>query len=276
MTAAKTYPKADHSHLIDELAEGIQALTTSEAWTRYLKFQAAFHRYSAGNVQLMLMQNPYATQVAGFNTWKSLGRFVRKGEKGMFILAPMVKKVEDEVTGETETEIRGFRWVSVFDVAQTEGDDLPEISSKIHGEDASDFFGQLVEVAKGLGFAVTDHEFEGGANGDCDHGSKIIRVEATNSPAQRVKTLAHELAHAILHAPETTNYRENRALCELEAESVAFVICRNLGIESDDYTFGYVAGWAGGEAAVEIIKGVSERIQKTAHKVLTALETKGE
>ena len=267
--------KVDHSELLRHLTDGITELVTSDKWNEYLAFQARFHNYSAGNVQLIAMQSGgYATQVAGFNTWKAQGRNVKKGEKGLFILAPLAFKSTDKETGEETFGVKGFRYVAVFDVAQTEGLELPEISSKITGEAPEGVFIRLIDYARELGFMVTDFDFENtGVNGDCNHETKLIRVEVSNSPAQRVKTLAHELSHAILHTPETTDYRKDRALCELEAESSAYVICQALGVDSSDYSFGYVAGWAGAESAVKGIKASQDRIHKASSQVLKSFES---
>jgi len=169
--------------------------------------------------------------VAGFNAWRKLNRFVRKGEKAIWVLAPMVyKDVED---GETDRVVRGFKFVPVFDIAQTDGEGLPSICNRLEGGDPKGRYAQLVTVAQSCGFSVEDHEFNGNASGDCCHADHRIRVETTNTPAHRVKTLAHELAHALLHE----SY-ENRALAELEAESTAYVVCQGLGIDSGDYSFG--------------------------------------
>jgi antirestriction protein ArdC len=269
----KTYAKKDHSDLIEKLANGIKELTTSDKWTEYLKVQSAFHNYSAKNALLILAQCPEASRVAGYNTWKSLGRQVKKGEKGIYILAPLVTKVETG-EGQSDKQVFGFRYVSVFDISQTDGEDLPDITNKIEGDDVDGAFTKLVEVATTLGFTVADHEFVDGVNGDCSHNDMHIRIEVKNSPAQRVKTLAHELAHAILHAPSDVDYRSNRGLCELEAESVAFVVCHSIGIDSGDYSFGYVAGWAGnGDEAVKAISQSQSRIQKAAASILKAFET---
>lgn len=264
----KTYPKRDHSELLTQLQDGISELTTSSKWTEYLTSQARFHRYSAGNCLLIMLQDPYATRVAGFNTWKAQGRNVRKGEKGIFILAPLAFKTTDEATGEESFGIKGFRYVAVFDVAQTEGDDLPTVADKLVGDDPDDLFGRLVSFANSIGFTVADYEFESGVNGDCNHLESLIRIHTLNSGIQRVKTLAHELGHAILHSPKTTDYRSNRGLCELEAESVAFVVLKALGVDSDTYSFGYVAGWGDGDAAVKTIKASQDRIQKTSKQIL--------
>jgi antirestriction protein ArdC len=255
--------------LLAQLAEGISTLTTSDEWQRHLDFQSRFHRYSANNVLLIAMQNPYATRVAGFNAWRKMNRFVRKGEKALWILAPMVYKQDAEAQdGDPTKVIRGFKYVPVFDVAQTDGEELPQVCHRLSGEDTLGAYATLVSVASSIGFSVIDHHFESGTNGDCSHMEHRIRVEETNSPVQRVKTLAHELTHAILH-----ERYDNRPLAELEAESTAYVVCHTLGIDSSDYSFGYVATWAGGgDEAISAIKGSCDRIQKTAATILAAFE----
>ena len=255
-----------HPELIEKLTEGIANLTSSDKWQSYLEFQSRFYTYSYNNVLLIASQAHNATQVAGFNAWKKLGRNVRKGEKAIFILAPMVYKVADE-TSDTEIHVlRGFKFVPVFDVQQTEGNDLPSICNRLAGDDPTNCYEQLISVANSLGFNVEDHTFTGSTNGDCSFELHRIRVEVTNTPAQRVKTLAHELAHAMLHADET-----NRSLAELEAESVAYIVCQVLGIDSSDYSFGYVTSWAGGgEQAIATIKASCERIQSASHRLLSS------
>jgi antirestriction protein ArdC len=260
--------KNNHPELIAQLAEGISNLTSSEDWQNYLDFQSRFHRYSFGNVLLIATQCQEATRVAGFNAWRKINRFVRKGEKAIWILAPMVYKNADPEDGENDRVIRGFKFVPVFDVAQTDGEELPSICTRIGGEDPAGHFAQLVTVAQSIGFTVEHHEFDGSTNGDCSHSEHRIRVENRNTPAQRVKTLAHEVAHALLHEKF-----ESRVVSELEAESVAYVVCRSIGIDSSDYSFGYVATWAGGgDQAIAGIKASCERIQKTAATILLAFE----
>ncbi len=223
-----------------------------------------------GNVLLIAAQCHQATRVAGFNAWRKLNRFVRKGEKAIWVLAPMI--YENAEDGETDRVLRGFKYVPVFDIAQTDGEELPSICDRLEGDDPQGLYAQLVAVARSIGFTVEDHEFNGSANGDCRHDDHHIRVETTNTPAQRVKTLVHEMAHALLHA----SY-DDRALAELEAESTAYVVCQVLGIDSGDYSFGYVATWAGdGDQAVAGIKASCERIQKSAAAILQAFEPEAE
>jgi len=263
--------KNDHHELIDQLTEGIADLTSSENWQHYLDFQSRFHRYSFGNVLLIAAQCHEATRVAGFNAWRKMNRFVRKGEKAIWILAPMVHKNADAEAGESDRVIRGFKPVPVFDVAQTDGQELPEVCIRLTGDQPGDVYSQLRSVAHGLGFTVEEDFLGGGTNGDCCHTDKRIRIEARNDERQQVKTLAHELAHAILHEPGEGR-PDSRPLLELEAESVAYVVCQNLGIETSDYSFGYVATWAGGnDEAQKAIRASGSRIQRTADTILTAL-----
>lgn len=264
MTAANNHPE-----LIEKLTEGITNLASSEAWQRHLDFQSKFHRYSYGNVLLIAVQRHEASQVAGFNAWRKLNRFVRKGEKAIFILAPMVYKNADAEDGEDEKVIRGFKFVPVFDVAQTDGEELPTVCDRLNGDDPAGHYATLLTVATSLGFTVEDHEFDGLTNGDCNHAEHRIRVEIRNTPAQRVKTLAHEIAHALLHEKF-----DSRALAELEAESTAYVVTQTLGIDSGIYSFGYVATWGGGgDQAIAGIKASCQRIQQSAATILRSFET---
>ena len=250
--------------LLTRLTDGIAGLTSSEQWRRYLDFQCRFHQYSFGNVLLIANQYQGATRVAGFNAWRRLNRFVRKGEQAIWIIAPMVYKdaSEDAVAG--DRLIRGFKFVPVFDVTQTDGEELPSVCVRLDGHDPAGCYASLLKVARSLGFDVEDHSFSGDTNGDCCHADHRIRVEAANSSAQRLKTLAHELAHAVLHENS-----DNRALAELEAESTAYIVCQTLGIDSSSYTFGYVTTWAGGgNQAIAGIKASGDRIQKTASAIV--------
>jgi hypothetical protein len=261
MTAAINRPE-----LIVQLTEGISNVTSTGEWRRYLEVQSRFHNYSYRNVILIAAQCEGATRIAGFNTWRKLNRAVRKGEKAIWILAPMLyRKPEDP---DSDRVTRGFKFVAVFDVAQTEGEELPSICQRLNDDTPTGRYLELVKVAHSIGFRVEDHRFVGETNGDCCHSEHRIRIETANTAAQRVKTLAHELSHALLHE----SY-DNRRLAELEAESTAYVVCRSLGIDSSGYSFGYLATWAGGgDKAIAGIKSSCERIQKTASTILGALE----
>ena len=264
----------DYSGLLESLGEGIAELTTSEKWKQYLDVQSKFYRYSPNNVMLIMLQNPYATRVAGYRAWQAMDHQVRAKELALRILAPMTYQ-KDGPEGEKTSEIHGFKTVPVFDISQTEGPDLPDVVSKLEGLAPEGVFDRLTEFANSIGFRVERPEtLDSGANGDTTHSQGRIRVVASNSDAQQAKTLAHEIGHALLHDPgvEATKDLE-RGLKELEAESAAYVICTALGMDTSDYSFGYVAGWAGGAPeAIQGIKASTGRIQKAATAVLKTFE----
>ena len=265
----------DHSGLLVSLQAGIAELTTSEKWRQYLDVQSRFHSYSPSNSILILMQNPNATRVAGYKTWEALDHQVMAKESALRILAPMRYKKDDVREGEDAREIRGFKLVPVFDISQTEGPDLPDVVNKLEGLAPEGVFERLTEFAHNIGFRVERPEsLDSGANGDTTHSSGLIRVVSANSEAQQAKTLAHEIGHALLHDPESVPTKDlTRGLKELEAESTAYVICTALGIDTSDYSFGYVLGWTGGTPdAIEGIKASAGRIQRAATAVLKTFE----
>ena len=262
--------------VLQQLRDGVAALTDSQAWQRYLDVQRRFHQYSWGNCMLISQQRPEATRVAGYRAWQDLGRQVRRGEKAIMIIAPVSYKdrVENDNGESTETRsIHGFRAVSVFDVSQTDGEPLPQVAQRLTGGDPTFATRRLQVVAGDLGYKTLIEDFEGSANGDCNFAEHRIRVRSGLAPAQVVKTLAHEIGHALLHNPDRSAERPiGRQLAELEAESVAYVTCQQLGIDSGDYSFGYIAHWAGdGEQAIKAIEASAAQIQHAAHFVLTAL-----
>ena len=265
----------DYDQLLEGLSDGIAQLVTSENWTRYLDVQSRFYTYSPNNVLLIMIQNPCATRVAGYRAWQALDHQVMQKESALRIFAPMRYKKDDALERESTSEIRGFKLVPVFDISQTEGPDLPVVVSKLYGAAPEGVFEMLTKFAEGVGFRVELPEtLESGANGDTTHALGRIRVVATNSKAQQAKTLAHEIAHALLHDPELPATRElTRGRMELEAESAAYVICTALGMDTGAYSFGYVVGWAGGAPeAIQGIKGSTLRIQRATSAVLSCFE----
>ena len=261
--------------LLATLADGVAELTNSTAWRAWLDVQRRFHRYSWGNALLIAAQRRDATRVAGFHSWLRLGRHVRKGEHGIAILAPVVPRlrVVDADSGD-ERWVAGrphaFRVAHVFDVSQTDGEELaPPPVTRLEGGDPKDWYTQLRDVAHSLEFTVEEDYLPDDVNGDCNHALRQIRIEVRNGQRQQVKTLAHELGHAILHADRAGLCREQ---AELEAESVAYVVCAGLGIDTSEYSFGYLAVWAGGgEQARRAIAESAQRIQTAAHRVLDAV-----
>lgn len=262
--------------VLTRLAEGIRELTSSEAWTAWLQMQSRFYRYSFGNTLLIGLQRPDATQVAGFHRWKSLGRSVRKGSRGIAILAPVVRRIQvrDEESDDVSIVAAApsaFRVVYVFDVADTEGRELPSVPCHpLRGDAPATLFERLATVGESRGFTVGLHPMDDSrANGDTAFGDRRIRVRDNLAPAQRVKTLAHELGHALLHEDGATD----RALAELEAESVAFIVCAAVGIDAGEYSFGYITTWAGGnaDAAEAGLRASGGRISGAARTVLDAI-----
>lgn len=267
------------TELLATLAEGVSRLTESDRWRAWLDVQRRFHRYSWGNCLLIAIQRPDATRVAGFHAWHHLGRHVRAGEKGIAILAPIVPRLRVTKDDGEETVVLGtprrFRVAHVFDVAQTAGRELPEVPvTKLSGSAPDELYDRLRGVADSLGFIVEEDYFDGEVNGLCEHSVRRITVEVRNDPRMQVKTLAHELAHAILHG-DASLPRERR---ELEAESVAYVVCADLGIDSAAYSFGYLVAWSdGGPAAERAIAEAAQRIQRAARVILdgVAVENRG-
>jgi hypothetical protein len=244
-------------------------LTSSAAWARWLQVSRRFHRYSFPNQILILSQRPDATWVAGYRAWVRLGRQVRQGERAIRILAPCLVVPEPaEGEGPPSPTLLGFRVAHVFDLAQTAGEELPQPVRTLTGPGSPDQLGKLARHAVDLGFDLQFKALRGARHGDCSHALRRIRVSSELAPAHQLKTLAHELAHAILHGPE---FQGSRALAELEAESVAYVVCQALGVESRDYSFGYLATWSGGgPEAARLVIAAGGRILKAASSILDA------
>jgi antirestriction protein ArdC len=283
---------ADVSELLRRLEQGLREVTSQDAWRRYLKAQAQFHDYSPGNVLLILSQRPDATRVAGFRTWLALGRHVRRGEKGIAILAPMTvaepapPSEAQETPGEEgsgrdvkarkERRVLRFRVVHVFDVAQTEGDPLPEPpaeelrGSSDAGRRIALRLGRFAEQ-EGVTVAFLPRDrMPSHAHGCYDPGRRRILVALDLSPDHAAKTLAHELAHHVL-AREAA--RLPRHLEEAAVEGAAFVFCARYGLDTSQYSFGYVAAWAAGEDPAATVRSVSGAVQRVATRLIEAVET---
>ena len=267
---AERKQKLSQAH--DRLVSAVEQIVTGEDWLNWLKVSARFHSYSFNNVLLIATQRPDATRVAGFTTWQSLGRQVRKGEKGIQILAPSTFKkteVDDDGNEHEYTALRGFRIVSVFDISQTDGDPLPEPpkAELLQGDGMEVVWSKLAEMVTAAGYAL-ERGHCGGANGFTDPLRRIVRVRDDVSGAQALKTLIHEVAHIAMKHTEGTAY-SCRGYCEVEAESVAFLVCDAIGIESDSYSFGYVAGWSGGSA--DTVRESGAAVVKMAHEITELL-----
>ena len=261
-----------------QLEQGLTELLESGDWQRYLKVQSQFHNYSFNNVLLILSQFPEASRVAGYQRWQEMGRQVKKGSKSIKILAPLKRKIEKEnEKGELEatTGIFGFRTVSVFDVSQTEGDELPEITSPLTGDDEG-LIDRLTAFSNNNQVPVLFQEVLG-ANGCCRYDGQTgqpiqIVVDPLLPKQHQSKTLAHEIGHSLLHSRTQYDNDIPRSQAELEAESVAFIVLHHFGIDSSDYSFPYVAGWQQGEDALENLRQSGMLIQKAANQIIEWVE----
>ncbi len=282
--------------ITEKLEQGIKELFESEKYKIYLNTMSKFHNYSFNNTILITMQNPDATLVAGFKAWKkNFQRHVKKGEKGIRILAPAPYKLKEEqekldpetreimldeqgkpIMEEVEVTIPAFRAVSVFDVAQTEGKELPELEVKELSdsvEDYENFMQALTEVSP---VPIEFEEIEGDAKGYFSQSTHRIAVQEGMSQSQTLKTAIHEVAHAKLHDREINQGIEDaefkdRNTKEVEAESIAYTVCQHFGIETSDYSFSYIAGWSSGKEMTEL-KSSLDTIRRTASEIITGIE----
>ena len=257
--------------LHDRLAAQVEALVTGGDWARFLTVASRFHTYSPNNVWLMLAQRPDATRVAGYRTWQRLGRQVNRGAKGIAILAPCVyrrRPVDEADPAENPAVarvLRGFTVVHVFDESDTTGDPLPDVAPVLLEGDSTLWDALAAQVAS-AGYRLSRGECPG-VNGRTNFAERTVVVAEHLSGRQADKTLCHELAHVCLH--DATRVHADRDLAEIEAESVAFIVCNAMGIDTAAYTLPYVAGWAGGD--VERLRRTAERVVTTAQAVLAAM-----
>jgi hypothetical protein len=234
----------------------------SDHLTALLKTMARFHSYSWHNVCLIASQRPTATRVAGFQTWRTLGRFVRRGEKGIAILAPILRRRDDDPADASVRSVVGFRAAYVFDVEQTDGDALP-MPQEASGEpgDLTNRLKQTV-IAQGIAFDYCEHL--GGALGTSSGGH--IQLLPGLSPATEFTTLVHEYAHELLHRRD--DRPASRDVRELEAEAVAFVVGSAIGLETADASRDYIHLYRGDR---DSLTHSLDRIQRTASAILRAL-----
>jgi hypothetical protein len=244
----------------------------SEVLTAYLGAMAKFHNYSFGNVMLIARQKPDATNVAGLRTWNSLGRFVKKGEKGIFILAPMIgkKRNQEEETTAVEDKksngdarLYGFRAVYVFDVTQTEGKDLPTLT-EVNGE-VSGYRERLFKFVESQRVELSFSERIAPAKG-LSHGGKITLLSGMQ-PAEEFSTLVHEIAHEMLHRGERRTMT-TKQVRETEAEAVAFVVCQSVGLQNGTASQDYIQLWHGD---ANLLRESLEAVQQTAAVILGSI-----
>jgi hypothetical protein len=285
--AAAKFDDNRAEQLKQALQDGIDRLTSGDDWKRYLEFAARFPRYSFGNMMLVFAQCPTASLVMPRGEhkdgtkggWAALGRTIVPGreESGkIFIWKPYAGKVEDATKPDGFRTFTKFWAVPVYDVADTEGDPIPAAGvALLEGEDAAGLLKRVLEFITSNGWT---YEFTadvlGGANGDCNPTARHIRIVSEGrSEKQQAKTALHESAHMLLHSGGK-GISAPRSQKEVEAESVAFIVSAHLGVDTGDYSFGYVAGWAGdtGFSARTAIKHSGKRIQQAAAKILKFIE----
>jgi N-terminal domain of anti-restriction factor ArdC len=253
------------SNAIEQLRQALEA-GQSEKLKEYLTAIARFHRYSWHNVVLIASQKPKATHVAGFHAWRKLGRFVKKGEKGILILAPVIRKKAENNTETEQDESSvavGFRPAYVFDISQTDGQPLPEIGS-VNG-DPCEYRERLAKFVAEQAIALEYSDEIAPARG-MSEGGKIILLPG-QSPAEEFATLAHEVAHEMMHRDERRS-RTTKRVRETEAEAVAFVVCSAIGLETGSAAKDYI-GLYGGDA--KLLSESLEYVQRTATQILNAI-----
>lgn len=271
--------KTDQTEHVDRarkmVDEGLEQLSTalatgqSNTMRSYLSAMARFHRYSIGNLMLILLQCPHATHVAGFNTWRTLGRHVNRGEKGILILAPVTLKLEQGNPPPPGAEadaldgldtIVAFRAVHVFDVSQTDGDPLPDFARP--DGDPGQYSEHLRHLVAQLAIDLQYSDRLGAADGASQGGLIQLRVGLT--PAEEFSVLVHELAHELLHRGGDARLAINRATLELEAEAVSYVVSEAVGLDTNTASTDYIQLYRGDAqallASLEAIRNVATRI----------------
>ena len=267
---------------LNRIEDSLAAINTDEDWLKFLSFQAQFYNYSFGNAMLIFSQNPNATYVKGYKAWNQLGRYVKKGSKGLAILAPCIRKVEvfkepenknmyhdEEAEKETRKVVSGFRIAYVYDIADTDGDDsmLPVLVTGLAGnsEQEKEIYERL------LGVISKEHcvqEVSGTASkGSFNLETKVISIREDLEYLQKIKTLLHEYAHLLdfqMH-PEDDISRNRR---ELIAESVAFIVSLRLGLDTSRYSMSYIKSWLKDKEELKII---ADSVQKIAYTIITEL-----
>ena len=282
-------PADKMKEITDRLEQGILGLYESDRYADYLRTMSKFHDYSLNNTILIAMQG--GNLVKGYKQWeKEFDRHVKPGEKAIKILAPspftvkkQVEKIDPDtkkpvfdkdgkpVTEEKEIKIPAFRVVSVFDISQTEGKELPALTYELTGnvEQYKDFFAALEKTSP---FAMGFEALSGSIKGRCNYEEKRILINEGMDELQNIKTAIHEIAHATLHdtalaMPE----RPDRRTREVQAESVAYAVCQHYGLDTSDYSFGYIAGWSSGKELAEL-KGSLETIRSTAANLIDTID----
>lgn len=290
---AKTEKENKVQQLTEKLEQGIKDVFESENYKDFLKFMSKFHNYSYGNTLLILMQKPEASLVAGYKTWQNkFKRQVKRGERGIAILAPApyktvktVEKIDPDtkkpildqdgkpVLEEREVTYCKFKVVHVFDISQTEGEPVPFIEDELTGDVAN--YDLLFESLRSVSpFPIFFEEIQGMAKGYCSPKERKIVLRPGMDQAQNIKTAIHEITHADLHAEDAlTMAKRDRNTEEVQAESVAFIVCSHYGIDASDYSFNYLANWSSGKELKELKQSL-DTIQRQAADLIDRIDKK--
>ena len=255
----------------DLLTESVTELLNSDTFKAALAFRKKLPHYSFRNVWLIFCQMPDATSVAGYRVWQSVGRQVRKGETSLAIVAPLIKRVEEN--GKKEKRLVGFKTARVFDISQTDGDELPELPECVlltaEGENINAYTKQLETFATARGNPVSYQAMPGTAKGFFVPASGQVVVKAGMPALQTLKTLVHEVAHALAHGKGCE--AKTRDVMELEAEATAYLVCDALGLDTAAYSFPYLAGWA---EKPDTLLNAADRACRLADQLLEALDSR--
>lgn len=286
--------KKEMDEIMGKLESGVAGVTNSEEYRKLMDTIAKFPRYSINNNILIMLQKPDATLCQSFTGWKEMNRFVKKGEKGIRILAPAPYKIEKEqdkmgqdgrpildqdgepVKEVVQINVNAFKPVSTFDISQTEGEPLPQIGvAELDG--SVEGYAVMLDALKEISSVpIAFENIESGAKGYFHQAENRIAIQEGMSEVQTVKTAIHEMAHQKLHSVEAQQLKEgkqSRASKEVEAESVAYVVCKHFGINTSDYSFSYVAGWSEGKDTPELKESL-QTIRRAASEMISDIEGK--
>lgn len=292
--AAAEARKAEMDEITTKLEKGVQDIFKTENYKDYLNFCAKLPRYSVNNQILIMLQKPDATMCQSFGNWKDMNRFVKRGEKGIRILAPAPYKMQKEqdkldaggkpildkdgepVKETVEITVNAFKPVSTFDISQTEGDPIPtvgvsELTGSVEGYEAL-----MAAIKEVVPVPISFENIVSGAKGYYHLEENRIVIQEGMSEAQTVKTLLHEASHQALHSREAQNMSgevKSKNQKETEAESVAYVVCKHYGIDTEDYSFAYVATWSKDKEVPEL-KASLDTIRRTASELITKIDEK--
>jgi antirestriction protein ArdC len=265
------YKQTKRNEQREQVEHAVRELLTSDGWRRWAETRATFHKYSFGNCLLIAQQASQATQVAGFRAWQSLGRQVRKGERSIMIMAPMSVKERDQTGEETGERVTFFRAVPVFDIAQTDGEPLPEAPREpITGDSHAEYLPKLKDYAHTLGVAVYEYGPTSAAQGFYDEKGKRIVISTELAPNGKVRTLIHELAHA--HGVTYKDYSRGEA--EVIVETAAVIVCGSLGLDTSGESIPYIASW-GEDGDLDAIRKHAQTVDEIARKLEQACGLNG-